>query len=111
MTNEQVPVQTALNWVDGTPEGRDYAPPGYVVIEKTFGTWYRKTTSIESNTGWEAFSSSAGGSNFFTNLSLAGGSPPIDGSVLTQGVWDLDTNVKFYNAAWPVTATPDWRAM
>jgi len=45
------------------------------------------------------------GADFYT---FGNGVPPTDGSVTTQGYWDLDTNLAYVNTAWPDTATPAW---
>jgi len=38
------------------------------------------------------------------------GDPPTDGSITTQGYWDLDPGVHYINTAWPITAVPTWVA-
>ena len=50
---------------------------------------------------------STSGSYFYT---YGNGAPPTDGTVLTQGWWDLDTSTAFVNTAWPTTLTPTWVA-
>lgn len=52
---QQIPKQTGLVWVLGPPEGRDFAPPGWVEIDATTGQWWKKTTRVEINTGWVEF--------------------------------------------------------
>jgi hypothetical protein len=69
------PKQTGLSWVEGNPEGVYYGPPGYAVIDQDSGTWYRKTTPIELNTGWEEFST---GSIPATNI--------VRGIIITSGL-------------------------
>lgn len=44
-----------MAWVNGPPNGRDYAPAGFVEIDSYTGNWYRKTTPVEYNTGWVLF--------------------------------------------------------
>lgn len=71
-THDQIPLESILSWVDGSPQGRDYAPPGYVEIDRITSNWWLKTTTKEYNTGWVLF----------------GGSP---GATFTSGVYYPDT--------------------
>jgi hypothetical protein len=110
MTLDTIPTQTAPQWVLGSPEGRDHAPPGWVEIETVTGTWYRKTTPIALNTGWVAM----GGStpvpvNPFTNMALNGAPPPTDGSVQSYLVYDTDKGYAWYNRA--TLPAPVWRPL
>lgn len=59
-THDQIPLQTILSWVDDGPNGRDYAPPGYVEIDRLTGNWWLKTTAREYNTGWVLIGGSPG---------------------------------------------------
>jgi hypothetical protein len=53
MFNRQIePVQTELEWIEGSPEGVRQAPAGYFVIDFTTGNWWRKTTDATQDTGW-----------------------------------------------------------
>lgn len=72
-TSKVEPVQTELDWVTGSPEGRDYGPPGYVEIDYLTGEWWRKTTPIDQNTGWELINSGGGGGG---NIIDFGDPPP-----------------------------------
>lgn len=38
------------------------------------------------------------------------GAPPTDGSVTTQGYWDLDTSTAWVNTNWDNTLAPTWVA-
>ena len=55
----------------------------------------------------EYIDAGGGGGDFYT---FGNGAPPTDGSVTTQGYWDLDTSTAFVNTAWPDTLTPTWVA-
>lgn len=52
------PAQTEIDYVNGRPEGRDYASPGRIAVDVNTGVWWRKTTRIEYNTGWRPFGGS-----------------------------------------------------
>lgn len=56
---------------------------------------------------WELIYASGTGTSA-TTYSFGSGDPPLDGSILTQGYWDLTTNVHYINTAWPDTGTPTW---
>lgn len=64
MTSERTPFQTEILHVLGTPNGRDYAPAGFVEVDDLTGQWWRKTTDVTLNTGWVVF----GGSGVFPQL-------------------------------------------
>lgn len=79
-TQDQVPVQSILSWVDGSPQGRDYAPPGYVEIDRVTGNWWRKTTRQELNTGWVLMANSSGvGPGDYVEIRYGPGAPSIPG--------------------------------
>lgn len=46
------PRQTELLYIEGSPEGAFYGPPGFLVVDEISGEIYRKTTLQEYNTGW-----------------------------------------------------------
>lgn len=53
LKKQRQPIETLFDAVEGSPEARDYAAPGYVEVDLFTGILWRKTTPIEINTGWE----------------------------------------------------------
>lgn len=56
---------------------------------------------------WELIYASGSGTSA-TLYTFGSGDPPTDGSVTTQGYWDLVTGTHYINTAWPDTGTPTW---
>jgi hypothetical protein len=45
-------LQSSIQWIDGSPEGRIHAPPGKLVIDGVTGNLYQKKTADLFDTGW-----------------------------------------------------------
>lgn len=46
-------LQSEIQWLRGSPEGRVKSPPGWLIVDEVIGTIYRKTTQVDSATGWD----------------------------------------------------------
>lgn len=53
--------QTAISWIEGSPEGVYKAPPGFIIVDRANGAVYFKSTQDEFNTGWIQIGGSPGG--------------------------------------------------
>jgi hypothetical protein len=45
-------LQSAIKWIEGSPEGLINAPPGQLICDGVTGDLYQKKTSSLVNTGW-----------------------------------------------------------
>lgn len=72
-TSDRVPLQTEIAHVFGAPEGRDYAPAGYVEVDDITGYWWWKSTNETLNTGWQRI--------------ITGGAPPPPGFGISFIYW------------------------
>lgn len=52
-TNQRPARETLFDLIEGSPENNNYAPAGYVVVDKWTGDIWRKTTAEDLKTGWE----------------------------------------------------------
>jgi hypothetical protein len=103
MDSDQPPVQSIPEWIIGSPEGVIDGPPGYFVIDRITGLWYRKTTPIGTKTGWSVAGGSGGGS--FTS----GSGSPEGVQVGSPGARYLDdTSGTFWTKATGI-GTTGWR--
>lgn len=89
---DRVQLQSAPEYIEGSPEGLRFAPAGWFIIDWTTGDWYRKTTNQDMATGWNKVTSGgAGGGNL-----IGVGPPPAglfpDGTIYT----DRTTSSQWY---------------
>lgn len=54
-TNQKQSRETLFDWIQGSPEGNNYGPAGYVVVDELTGEMWIKTTAPELKTGWQKF--------------------------------------------------------
>lgn len=97
------PPQTEMTWVFDSPEGRDYAPPGYQCTDIRTGNIYAKTTDVTLNTGWKQIQ--VGTSSDLVKVTNA--DPVADPGLPVQIVFNkVDGNLWIWDGTqwWPLIA-------
>jgi len=94
-TNERQPYQTELMWIEGSPEGIEFAPAGCIRIDASQGFIYRKASTVDLNVGWQILSGGGMGGGV-----IVGVGPPPPGDYPDGSLYiDRTTNLTYwYNA-------------